>query len=328
VRCSGAGWPPGRSRSGASRSWCRGSGPWPVSDERARRVRAATGWRRFRWRDCQELRGRVGAAGHGKPRNEGDSLGFAVLEDVVVGAVGQVVAVLDADDVDLAAGRLQLVDGDFGQAEVADLAFGLELGESAELVLERDGRVDAVQLQEPRRSTRSRRSERPAAWRRYSGRNYGRISMCSRTRGRIRWGRWPTLGCRGGCGGARRRVAAGGCHGVVRRSGGLGSRCLVEQLQAYWEVALAPYWRRIRALLEGDLLYRARRLGQGGPVGLFEVQLDVPRRRLGCGADWVDCGWGFTASSGVAGCGVGDGASGGRVVLYARTSAAEGLGGR
>jgi hypothetical protein len=51
---------------------------------------------------------------------------------------------------------------------------------------------------------------------------------------------------------------------------GAGIEVLVEQLTAYWEVAIAPYWGWIRALLEGDLLYRARRLAQGGPAGLFE----------------------------------------------------------
>jgi DNA-binding transcriptional ArsR family regulator len=45
---------------------------------------------------------------------------------------------------------------------------------------------------------------------------------------------------------------------------------LVGQLQAYWELAMAPHWGRIRALLEGDLLYRGRRLGQAGPAGLFD----------------------------------------------------------
>jgi hypothetical protein len=45
---------------------------------------------------------------------------------------------------------------------------------------------------------------------------------------------------------------------------------LAAQVQAYWDVAIAPYWGRIRALLEGDLLYRARRMGQSGPTGLFE----------------------------------------------------------
>ncbi|MEU4196153.1 DUF5937 family protein [Kribbella sp. NPDC026611] len=45
---------------------------------------------------------------------------------------------------------------------------------------------------------------------------------------------------------------------------------LAEQVEAYWELAVAPYWGRIRALLDEDLLYRGRRLGQAGPAGLFE----------------------------------------------------------
>jgi DNA-binding transcriptional ArsR family regulator len=49
-----------------------------------------------------------------------------------------------------------------------------------------------------------------------------------------------------------------------------GVELLVRQVQAYWELAIAPHWGRIRSLLEGDLLYRGRRLGQAGPAGLFE----------------------------------------------------------
>lgn len=45
---------------------------------------------------------------------------------------------------------------------------------------------------------------------------------------------------------------------------------LAEQVEQYWALAIAPYWGRIRTLLEGDLLYRGRRLGQAGPAGLFE----------------------------------------------------------
>jgi DNA-binding transcriptional ArsR family regulator len=45
---------------------------------------------------------------------------------------------------------------------------------------------------------------------------------------------------------------------------------LVDQLQSYWDLAIAPHWGRIRALLDGDLLYRGRRLGQSGHAGLFE----------------------------------------------------------
>src|SRR5215211_3230871 len=39
---------------------------------------------------------------------------------------------------------------------------------------------------------------------------------------------------------------------------------LAELVRAYWERALAPHWPRIRALLEGDVLYRARELADGG----------------------------------------------------------------
>ncbi len=63
---------------------------------------------------------------------------------------------------------------------------------------------------------------------------------------------------------------------------------LAESLVAYWEVALEPYWPRVRALLEADLLYRSRRLTQGGPAALFAdldpavrwqddgLELDIP----------------------------------------------------
>ena len=45
---------------------------------------------------------------------------------------------------------------------------------------------------------------------------------------------------------------------------------LVETLEAYWEATLAPRWNRIRSVLEGEVLYRARRLAVEGVAGLFE----------------------------------------------------------
>ncbi|MGH3320019.1 MAG: DUF5937 family protein [Streptosporangiaceae bacterium] len=48
-----------------------------------------------------------------------------------------------------------------------------------------------------------------------------------------------------------------------------GLQRLAEVIEAYWEAALAPYWPRIRTLLEGDILYRARRLTEGGASRLF-----------------------------------------------------------
>ncbi|MDG9718279.1 DUF5937 family protein [Streptomyces sp. DH24] len=40
-------------------------------------------------------------------------------------------------------------------------------------------------------------------------------------------------------------------------------------IEAYWELALAPYWSRILTLLEGDIRYRAGRLVEGGAQHLF-----------------------------------------------------------
>ena len=44
---------------------------------------------------------------------------------------------------------------------------------------------------------------------------------------------------------------------------------LADLFRAYWERALAPHWPRIHALLEGDVLYRARQLADGGAQRLF-----------------------------------------------------------
>jgi hypothetical protein len=44
---------------------------------------------------------------------------------------------------------------------------------------------------------------------------------------------------------------------------------LADLFRVYWERALAPHWPRIRALLEGDVLYRARQLADGGAAALF-----------------------------------------------------------
>jgi DNA-binding transcriptional ArsR family regulator len=45
---------------------------------------------------------------------------------------------------------------------------------------------------------------------------------------------------------------------------------LAGTLQAYWDIALAGHWPRIRALLEADVLWRARRIAVGGAAALFE----------------------------------------------------------
>lgn len=45
---------------------------------------------------------------------------------------------------------------------------------------------------------------------------------------------------------------------------------LAESLVRYHEIAIAPHWPRLRALLEGDVLRRAQALAFGGPEALFE----------------------------------------------------------
>lgn len=56
---------------------------------------------------------------------------------------------------------------------------------------------------------------------------------------------------------------------------------LADQISTYWELAIAPHWGRIRALLDSDLMYRGRQLGQGGPAGLFADLAESVRWRDG-----------------------------------------------
>ncbi|MGI5532430.1 DUF5937 family protein [Streptomyces syringium] len=55
---------------------------------------------------------------------------------------------------------------------------------------------------------------------------------------------------------------------------------LTEVIEAYWELALAPYWPRILTLLESDIHYRAGRLVEGGARHLF-ADLDPQVRWAG-----------------------------------------------
>ncbi|MBB6350696.1 DUF5937 family protein [Nonomuraea muscovyensis] len=48
---------------------------------------------------------------------------------------------------------------------------------------------------------------------------------------------------------------------------------LAGEVGAYWEAAMAPYWPRIRSLLEGEILRRARLLAEGG-AGRMLADLD------------------------------------------------------
>jgi DNA-binding transcriptional ArsR family regulator len=44
---------------------------------------------------------------------------------------------------------------------------------------------------------------------------------------------------------------------------------LVQAMRSYWRVAIEPHWPKMRSLLEGDVLYRARQLALEGPQALF-----------------------------------------------------------
>ncbi|MFK0253279.1 winged helix-turn-helix transcriptional regulator [Streptomyces sp. NPDC090445] len=44
---------------------------------------------------------------------------------------------------------------------------------------------------------------------------------------------------------------------------------VAEEAEAFWELALAPYWARIRAVLEADVLHRARQAAEHGAARLL-----------------------------------------------------------
>ncbi|MBC2906148.1 ArsR/SmtB family transcription factor [Streptomyces cupreus] len=44
---------------------------------------------------------------------------------------------------------------------------------------------------------------------------------------------------------------------------------VAEEIETYWQLALAPYWARIRAVLDADVLHRARQLAEHGVAHLL-----------------------------------------------------------
>jgi DNA-binding transcriptional ArsR family regulator len=50
---------------------------------------------------------------------------------------------------------------------------------------------------------------------------------------------------------------------------GQATRTLAALLREYWQLTLASHWPRIRALLQGDVLYRSRQIADGGTEQLF-----------------------------------------------------------
>ncbi|MEV7024479.1 winged helix-turn-helix domain-containing protein, partial [Kitasatospora sp. NPDC093558] len=45
---------------------------------------------------------------------------------------------------------------------------------------------------------------------------------------------------------------------------------LAAEIEAYWEIALAPYWARIRALLEADVFHRSRQAAEHGTARVLD----------------------------------------------------------
>jgi hypothetical protein len=86
--------------------------------------------------------------GDRQPGDEDHPVLFCISEHVFAGAVGPVVAVLHACNRHDLFRLGELLDGHFGQTRVPDLALVAELAQGADLVGERDVRVDAVQLVE------------------------------------------------------------------------------------------------------------------------------------------------------------------------------------
>jgi DNA-binding transcriptional ArsR family regulator len=55
---------------------------------------------------------------------------------------------------------------------------------------------------------------------------------------------------------------------------------LADLFEAYWARAIEPVWPRLRAFLDADIAYRARRLASGGPDALFaDLSADVAWHR-------------------------------------------------
>jgi DNA-binding transcriptional ArsR family regulator len=46
--------------------------------------------------------------------------------------------------------------------------------------------------------------------------------------------------------------------------------CLAQELRLYWQRALEPHWSRLTAVLDGDVLYHARRMALEGPVVMLQ----------------------------------------------------------
>jgi len=80
------------------------------------------------------------------PGDKGDSVFFAVVEEIVPFAVGKAVSVLDGDDGDDLASALEVFESDVGERCVLNFALRAEVGEALHGRVERNGGVGNVEL--------------------------------------------------------------------------------------------------------------------------------------------------------------------------------------
>ncbi|MFF1867621.1 DUF5937 family protein [Kitasatospora herbaricolor] len=64
--------------------------------------------------------------------------------------------------------------------------------------------------------------------------------------------------------GTEREVDASPRVRLLREDPGAALEKVTAEIEVYWEIALAPYWARIRQLLEADVFHRARQVAEHG----------------------------------------------------------------
>ncbi|GGV04539.1 transcriptional regulator [Kitasatospora herbaricolor] len=64
--------------------------------------------------------------------------------------------------------------------------------------------------------------------------------------------------------GTERDAAASPRVRLLREDPGAALEKVTAEIEVYWEIALAPYWARIRQLLEADVFHRARQVAEHG----------------------------------------------------------------
>src|SRR5580692_400090 len=80
------------------------------------------------------------------PGEESDLLLLAIMQGLFVTAVAETVSILDSGDLDQLPAFCNLLDGDFADADVADLALLLHAAKRAKRLLKRSARIDAMEL--------------------------------------------------------------------------------------------------------------------------------------------------------------------------------------